>query len=454
LVGQLLKTTADERKTLLAAGAAAGMTAVFGCPVSAVLLAIELLLFEYRARSFIPVALACAMAAGMRGAYIGWTPIFAMPQLANVRGEALIWYAILGAIVGLASVYITRGVYAVEDAFEHLPVHWMWWPAIGAVAVGVLGYFFPRTLGVGYSNIDAILGGDIVGKAVIVLFLAKFVSWVIALGSGTSGGTLAPLMTIGGGIGSALGAAMTRIPGSGVDMRLAALVGMASLFAGASRALLASIVFAFETTRQPISLLPLLVGCTVAYFVSAIRMPFSIMTLKIERRGTRVPGEYGADYLGRILVANASSRNVITLNEDDKLQAVREWIVSRTNGSGHQGFPVVSANGKLTGVVTRRDIFDDTDAAERTVRNIIKRPLAVVFDDNTLREAADHMVRENTGRLPVVSRAAPDKVIGIITRGDLLAAHHQRLQEQYKPSRSINLVPAEWQKAKTSDGTR
>lgn len=437
LVGQLLKTTADERKTLLAAGAAAGMTAVFGCPVSAVLLAIELLLFEYRARSFIPVALASAMAAGMRGAYMGWTPIFAMPQLANVRSEALIWYAILGAIVGLASVYVTRAVYAIEDAFERLPVHWMWWPAIGAVAVGVIGYFFPHTLGVGYSNIDDILGGAIVGKAVIALFIFKFISWAIALGSGTSGGTLAPLMTIGGGLGSSLGALMARIPGSGVDPRLAALVGMAALFAGASRALLASIVFAFETTRQPISLLPLLIGCTIAFFVSAIRLPYSIMTLKIERRGTRVPGEYDADYLARVLVSNACTRNVSTLKETDKLQQVREWIVSHASGSKHQGFPVVTAAGKLMGVVTRRDIFDEADAGDRTIKNIIKRPLAIVYDDNSLREAADHMVRENTGRLPVVTRAAPDKVIGIITRGDLLTAHHQRLEEQHKPSRSI-----------------
>ncbi len=438
LVGQLLKTTADERKVLLAAGAAAGMTAVFGCPVSAVLLSIELLVFEYRARSFIPVALASATAAGMRGALVGWTPIFGMPNLVNVRGEALIWYAILGAIVGIASVYITRAVYAIEDAFEHLPVHWMWWPAIGAVAVGVIGYFFPRTFGVGYSNIDAILNGDIVGRAVILLFVAKFISWAIALGSGTSGGTLAPLMTIGGGLGSAIGALMARVPGSYVDVRLAALVGMAALFAGASRALLTSIVFAFETTRQPISLLPLLVGCTVAYFVSAMRMPFSIMTLKIERRGTRVPSEYGSDYLGRILVANACVRDVITLGVNDSLQDVRAWMSSHVQGSQHQGFPVLDDRGNIEGFVTRRDIFDGGEAALRTIRQIIKRAPAVAYEDNTLREAADHMVREGLGRLPVVARDAPRKVVGIISRADLLAAHQQRLHEEHSPSRSIH----------------
>ncbi|HEY0565217.1 MAG TPA: chloride channel protein [Terriglobales bacterium] len=437
LVGQLLRTTADERKTLLAAGAAAGMTAVFGCPVSAVLLAIELLLFEYRARSFIPVALASATAAGLRGALVGWTPIFAMPNLQPVRGEALIWYAVLGVIVGFASVYITRAVYAVEDAFEHFSVHWMWWPAIGAVAVGVIGYFFPRTLGVGYSNIDLILGGDIVGKAVVVLFVAKFVSWVIALGSGTSGGTLAPLMTIGGGIGSAVGMLLARIPGSYVDVRVAALVGMAALFAGASRALLASIVFAFETTRQPISLLPLLVGCTIAFFISSMRMPFSIMTLKIERRGTRVPGEYGADYLSRVLVSAACTRNVVTLHRDDLVGDVREWIVSHAEGSTHHGFPVLDKSENLIGFITRRDIVEAQDQS-KSIGHMIHRAPAVVFEDNTLREAADHMVREGLGRLPVVHRRDPRKITGMISRADLLTAHQQRLQEEFTPTRSIN----------------
>ncbi len=439
VVGQLLRTTADERKTLLAAGAAAGMAATFGCPVSAVLLAIELLLFEYRARSFIPVALASATAAGIRGALVGWTPVFSMPNLSPVKGEALIWYVVLGAIIGLASAYVTRAVYAVEDLFEELPVHWMWWPAIGAVAVGVLGYFFPRTLGVGYDNIDAILSGDIVGKAVIVLFIAKFVSWAIALGSGTSGGTLAPLLIIGGGMGAAIGSWLARIPGSFVDVRVAALVGMAALFAGASRALLASVVFAFETTRQPMGLLPLLGGCTVAYLVSALRMPFSIMTLKIERRGTRVPGEYGADYLGRILVASACTRNVFTLHVTDGLRQTREWLVSHEQGSGFQGYPVLDADGRLLGMVTRREMFDERDAGARTVRDVMKRPLAVVYEDNTLRETADHMVRANIGRMPVVSHAAPDKVVGIITRGDLLSAQQKRLREQSDPERSLNL---------------
>jgi len=295
LVGQLLHTTPHERKTLLAAGAAAGMTAIFGTPVSAVLIAIELLLFEYRPRSLIPVAFATATAAGVRIAYMGSAAVFAMPLIAQPSGEALATYVVIGAIVGVASVAVTRTLYLIEEGFEHLPIHWMWWPAIGAVAVGVIGYFEPHTFGVGYSNIREILAGQIVGTVLLLFVILKFLSWSIALGSGTSGGTLAPLFTIGGGLGALLGTWTAHLfPAFGIDPRIAALVGMAAIFAGASRALLTSIVFAFETTRQPIGLLPLLGGCTSAFLISSLMMRYTIMTEKLAKRGTHVPTEYVA----------------------------------------------------------------------------------------------------------------------------------------------------------------
>ncbi|HEY0467514.1 MAG TPA: chloride channel protein, partial [Polyangiaceae bacterium] len=225
LVGQLLKTSAAERKTLLAAGAAAGMAATFGSPVSAVLLAVELLLFEFRPRSIIPVALASATAAGVRMALVGSAPVFAMPELAQPSGEALTFYILLGGVIGVVATLVTRAVYAVEDAFERLPIHWMWWPALGGLAVGCVGYFAPRTMGVGYDNIERVLSGSLTGQALFLLFTLKFVSWVIALGSGTSGGTLAPLFTIGGGLGATLGAlAALLAPGLGIDPRIAGLV--------------------------------------------------------------------------------------------------------------------------------------------------------------------------------------------------------------------------------------
>jgi chloride channel protein, CIC family len=440
LVGQLLEITADERKTLLAAGAAAGMTATFGSPVSAVLLAIELLLFEYRPRSIIPVALACVTAQAVRIAFVGTTPIFAMPNVVQPHGYALSMYVLLGALVGVAAVLATRAVYGVEDLFDRLPIHWMWWPAIGAVAVGVVGYFAPHTMGVGYDNIENIVSGNILGKALTFLFVLKFVSWAISLGSGTSGGTLAPLFTIGGGLGSVLGAtALAVFPNVGIDIRMAALVGMAAMFAGASRALLASVVFAFETTRQPVSLLPLLGGCAAAFLVSSLMMRHTIMTEKIARRGVRVLAEYSIDYLDQVLVRTAATRDVVALAADDTLAAVRAWFGSHAVGTGHQGFPVLDRDQHLVGVVTRRDIFDPANLEASTLRQILKRPPAIVFEDNSLREAADHIVKEGVGRLAVVTREDPRIVTGWVTRSDILSAHRQRLDDASLSHRAINI---------------
>jgi chloride channel protein, CIC family len=430
LVGQVLRVSAAERKTLLAAGAAAGMSATFASPVSAVLLAIELLLFEYRLRSLVPVALASVAACGARIAIVGAAPAFNMPLVGAPSGEALCVYIGMGLLVGVASTFVTRAVYAVEDAFEKLPIHWMWWPALGGFVVGSVGLLSPHTMGVGYDNIDRILSGDLAGEAVLVFCFLKFVSWSLSLGTGTSGGTLAPLFTIGGGLGSAIGAlAAWALPNAGIDPRVAALVGMAALFAGASRALLASVVFAFETTRQPMSLLPLLGGCTAAYLVSAMMMRHSIMTEKIARRGARIVSDYTADFLEQISASDVAAAPVVVLRADDSIEHVRAWIAKHAEGSTHQGFPVVDDDDHLVGVVTRRDLLG-TDDGGRSVRERIKRPPAVVYDDSSLREAADHMVRETVGRLPVVSRDEPTRVIGMLTRSDLITAHERRLDAE------------------------
>jgi CIC family chloride channel protein len=428
-VGQVLKVSADERKTLLAAGAAAGMSATFSAPVSAVLLAIELLLFEYRTRSLIPVALASAVACGAHIAFMGSAPAFTMPTMATPTGAALALYTAMGVVVGVFSMLVTRAVYGVEDAFEKLPIHWMWWPAIGGVAVGVVGILSPHTMGVGYDNIDRILAGDLAGNAVIVFCILKFVSWAVSLGTGTSGGTLAPLFTVGGGIGSALGAlAVWALPGAGVDVRLAALVGMAALFAGASRALLASVVFAFETTRQPMSLLPLLSGCTAAYLTSALLMRNSIMTEKIVRRGARVISDYAADFLEQLVVSDIASAPVVILKAGDTCETVRAWLATPSDASTHQGFPVVDGVGRVVGVVTRRDLLGT--GATGLVGDLVRRPPAVVFEDSSLREATDHMVRQGVGRLPVVTRSDPGRVVAMLTRSDLITAHARRLDAE------------------------
>jgi H+/Cl- antiporter ClcA len=430
LIGQVLSTTATERKTLLAAGAAAGMAATFGSPVSAVLLAIELLLFEFRPRSFLPVALAATVAAGTRFAMHMQYPVFELPVPGQPSLAALAIYLAVGALVGVAAVGVTRAVYFVEDLFEHSPIHWMWWPAIGAVFVGVIGHFHPQTLGVGYENISEILTVHWTLRAAAVLCAWKFISWCIALGSGTSGGTLAPLFTIGSGLGLVLGAGARHLfPGAGVELSIAALVGMAAIFAGASRALLASVVFAFETTLQPLGLLPLLGGCTAAYLVSALLMRNTIMTEKIARRGVHVPSEYEADLLSQIRVRDVASVNPTVLAASDTVESVRLRLNSGEAAWSHQGFPMIDADGILVGVLTRRSVANPALDGSKQIRELLTRPPIIVYDDLTLRAAADHMTNHDVGRLPVVKRENPGKVIGIITRSDLLMAQRRRVEK-------------------------
>jgi H+/Cl- antiporter ClcA/CBS domain-containing protein len=427
LLGQHLPVTAQERKTLLAAGAAAGMAATFGAPVAAVLLAVELLLFEMRPKSLIPVALACVVATGVRFAIHGIRPIFPMANLALPNGLELGIYIAVGAVVGLASIGVTRAVYWIEDGFEHLPIHWMWWPALGGLAVGAIGILAPRTLGVGYDNIELILNGRLAGSALLVLCLAKFASWATALGSGTSGGTLAPLFTIGGALGALLGSLLAAaFPHIGVEPRMCALVGMAAIFAGAARCMLTSAVFAFEITLQPMGLMPLLGGCAAAYLVSASFMRHGIMTEKLARRGVRVPMEYPADHLDQVLVKDHATRQVVTFKEGQTVAAARDWLAGGGPGTAHQGFPILDEEGRPTGLLMGRQILEPAQDPLRPLSALVTRPLAVAFEWNSLREAADHMVREGVGRLPVVTRDR--RLAGIITRSDLLDAHGPRLE--------------------------
>lgn len=439
LLGQLTYVSADERKTLLAAGAAAGMAAVFAAPVSAVLLAIELLLFERRARSLVPVALATVTATIVRYSIDDSHAIFAMTAIAEPGLAALVAYVLLGTLLGAIGAAITKLTYGIERAFEKLPIHFMWWPALGGLVVGVIGYIMPQTLGVGYDNIASILNGELALGMLMNLCLLKLLSWSIALGSGTSGGTLAPLFTIGGGIGCIAGLLSSYwLPWLNVDPRVAALVGMAALFAGASRAFLTSVVFAFETTQQPHGLLPLLGGCAAAYLVSGLLMRNTIMTEKIVRRGLRVPSDYIADYLDRLAAGDVCSRNVVSLMHDQSLPEVRKWLETDGKDTRHQGFPVLGTDGRISGVVTRRDLLDARPSGATVVGDLVRRSPLVVMESHSAREAADHMVEEDVGRLIVIADDDPWRMVGIITRGDLLAAHKQRLREAYYVGRHLS----------------
>jgi H+/Cl- antiporter ClcA/CBS domain-containing protein len=441
MIGQFLRTTPAERKTLLAAGAAAGMAAIFGSPVAAVLLAIELLLFEFRPRSIIPVALASATAAGMRIIFEhGANPVFPMPNVDAPGLGAMAFYIVLGGLMGVAAAAVTRIVYFVEDAFERLPIHFMWWPAIGGAAVGIVGFFVPRTLGVGYENITSILSNKWSIQVVAILCVMKFVSWTLAIGSGTSGGTMAPLFTIGGALGQVLAAVtISFIPGTSVDLGVAAIVGMAALFAGASRAFLACTVFAFEATLQPLSLLPLLGGCAASYLVATLLSKNSLMTEKIVRRGVAAPHEYTPDVLAQVLVRDVASKPVVTLQATQTVQEVRSWIASDGSESRHQGFPVVESSGVLLGVLTRRDLLNPQTPDSKAIRDLLARLPKFVYDDCTVRQAADHMVRHDIGRLPVLNRATPPQVIGIVTRSDILSAFRRGLDDAQREDPTLKV---------------
>ncbi|MEP7143707.1 MAG: chloride channel protein [Ferruginibacter sp.] len=437
-IGQLLSITHNERKVLLAAGATAGMAAIFGSPIAAIFLAIELLLFEFSPRSIIPVALACITGAAGHHFLFGPGYVFGIATQFNMSSNtALFGYSIIGIVIGLLAVFITKTVYFIEDVFEKFPIHWMWWPAIGGLAVGVVGYFNPRTLGVGYENITDILSGNLPIRIVLSLCLLKFVSWAIALGSGTSGGTLAPLLTIGGAAGSLLASVILYFfPASGVTLPLGALIGMSAMFAGASRALLTSIIFAVETTGQSGALLPLLASCTASYFVSFFLMENTIMTEKIVRRGVKTPDSYEPDILEKKIVADVMKEDAILLSEENSIGEVREWIQQEDLHESHY-FIIVSNEHNFKGIVSASNILSNHHDPENTIGTLIRRKNISISVDNSLRSAVEKMAKENIDVLPIVSKE--NTIIGVLSYKDIIATYQHRVDEHEKKGSHISL---------------
>jgi chloride channel protein, CIC family len=436
-----METTAEDRKILLAAGGAAGMTAVFGSPISGVLLAIELLLFEFSARSLIPVMFASASGMAMHIIFFGAWPIFTMPEIPLPTGTHLVWYGMVGLLVGAVSVLVTRFVFLVEDSFGKLPIPWMWWPAIGGIFIGVCGYIAPDTLGVGYGNIRGLLNGSLTQRALVMLFVFKFFSWAISLGSGTSGGTLAPLFTIGGALGAIIGnAGLALAPSIRIDPRVAGLVGMTAMFTGASRAVLTSMVFAIETTLRPAAILPVMSGCAVAYIVSSMLMPNTIMTEKISRRGVRAPTDYEYDLSSQMMVREAASYNVTSLAATTTLAEFRSWLAQGRSEYDHHTFPVITENGELLGMIMSHDILNSTLPPTTQVGDIAKHRCPVALETNTLREASDLMVTAEVACLPVVSADNQHKLLAMLSHRDLISADRRRLAEESVAEQSIHLA--------------
>ncbi|MFA5298018.1 MAG: chloride channel protein [Lutibacter sp.] len=437
-IGQILKISDNERKILLAAGATAGMAAIFGTPIAAIFLAIELLLFEFSPRSLIPVAIACMVGAAGHHVLFGQKPVFEMGNIASPNMSALIACSIIGIVIGLLSVFVSKAVYFIEAGFEKLPIHWMWWPAVGGLLVGIVGYISPRTLGVGYENITDVLSGNLTMQVILSLCIFKFISWAIALGSGTSGGTLAPLLTIGGAAGALLGMFILYLfPSSGITIPLAALVGMAAMFAGASRALLTSIIFALETTFQSNALLPLLITCIASYLVSYFLMEHTIMTEKIARRGIKTPLSYEPDMLERMIVEQVVNDNGIIIGEDNNIKEVREWLNKEQNYKSNY-FIVSNSKGEYRGIISSSNLFSEHHLQEEKIGSLIKRNSIYIKLNDNLRFAVETMAKENIDVLPVIS-GENKSIIGIVSYLDILATYKYGIDEHEKKRPHISL---------------
>ncbi len=440
LIGQILKITAYERKILLTSGATAGMAAIFGSPVAAIMLAIELLLFEFSPRSIIPVALACITGAAGHLLFFGTRHVFGMEEIAQPGVRDIFIYTLIGIFTGIMSVLITKAVYAIEDGFEKLPIHWMWWPAVGGLVVGIVGYFAPATMGVGYDNIRNILSGNLTLHVLFTLCFLKLLSWAISLGSGTSGGTLAPLLTIGGAMGSLAALCLNYFfPSLGLSLPAAALVGMAAMFAGASRAFLTSIIFALETTGQPHFFLPLLGGCAAAYFSSFVLMKSTIMTEKINRRGVNTPETYVPDVLNSFHVSDVVAEELTVLNGHNTIKEAREFISHEGKNSTYSAFAIIDDEDKLLGIMGLNELFNTHHTGDELLQNLVKETQVTVHEDEVLKSAVDKMLEHKADIIPVVSRENKNELVGVLTYRDILKVYELKKKESAEESIAISM---------------
>lgn len=436
LVGQIVHTTAAERKVLLACGAAAGMSATFNTPIAGVILAIELLLFEFKSRSFIPLVIASTLATAVHMRLLGIGPMFEVSAMDFGVPHALLFYLLLGGLCGLAAVAFSKALYWTEDQFEKLPIDELWWPAIGALGLGIIGYFVPRVLGVGYDTITDILNARLAFDVLLVVMIAKAVALVISLGSGTSGGLLAPMFMSSAALGGLFAMAVNRIfPGAHLSPGAFALVAMGAVFGAASRATFTFIIFAFEITRDYNSVLPLMLVSVIADGIAMLLMPHaSIMTEKLARRGLRIHQDYEIDVLQQMRVAETMDQNAPTVPSSMRVGELAERIARREpEVCRHQALLVVNDRGHLEAIITRGDILRALDSEPSGTATVLESGtpnLVVTYPDETLSEAADKMLRHDVGRLPVVDRRKPKEIVGYLGRRNIMAARLNRMHEE------------------------
>ena len=439
LLAQFLHLTADERKTLLVAGSAAGMAATFNSPLAALLLAAELLLFEWRPRSLVPVAAGVAVATVLRHHILGGGPIFPVTGALHLHDLDYALCVVSGVIAALLALVATALVYASEDAFGRLPVHWMWWPAIGGLAIGVGGLVVPQALGVGYNIIDAELTGNIGLRLVIGILLVKTAIWSLSLGSGTSGGVLAPVFMIGGALG-ALEAHVFPVVGPGFW----ALVALAGVLGGVMRSPVTGVVFALELTHRWDALLPVMIGSMTAYGASVLLLKRSVLTEKIARRGYHLSREYDVDPLEIVFVSEVMTTDVLEFAPDlqvsDALTALQD--PTGDHAAWRQQLYPVATDGALAGVVTRGALLSQAGAPATTVAELLRADPVLTHTDQTLRQVAETMALEDLTTLPVTDQDQPSRIVGIVSLPQLLDARRRDQQEARDRERilSINIL--------------
>jgi chloride channel protein, CIC family len=437
LVGQAFHTTAVERKVLLACGAAAGMSATFNTPIAGVILAIELLLFEFKSRSFIPLVIASTLATAVHMQLLGLGPMFQVSPMDFAIPRGLPFYLALGLICGLAAVAFSKLLYWVEDQFEKLPFDEMWWPAVGALGLGIIGFFVPRVLGVGYDTIGDILNGQLAWKLLLIVMLAKAAALAVSLGSGTSGGLLAPCFMWSAALGGLFAMISNHfLPAAHLSPAAFALVAMGAVFAAASRATFTFIIFAFEITRDYNSVLPLMLVSVIADGIAMLLMPnSSIMTEKLLRRGLRVHQDYETDVLSQARVADTMEQELPAISADTTVGALAERIAQHDPAvARHEALLILDDVGKLSGIITRGDLLralDKDSSGAMTVQQAGSTRLVVTYPDELVSEAASKMLHQDIGRLPVVDRADSRKVVGYLGRSGVMAARLRRFHDEY-----------------------
>jgi len=440
MIAQLFHLTSAERRTLLVAGAAAGMSATFASPVAAVLLAVELLLFEWKPRSFIPVAFASATGAAARRYIIGMGPLFPVPaHPAFIGPQGLAGCVVAGLLAGGLSALLTLAVYAAEDGFHKLPIHWMWWPALGGLAIGIGGLVFPEALGVGYDTIGALLQGDVPRHLILGILLVKSTIWAVSLGSGTSGGVLAPLLMMGGALG---GLEAMALPAEGAGFW--PLVSMGAILGGTMRSPLTGVVFALELTHDVNMLLPLLVATSVAHAFTVLTLRRSILTEKVSRRGFHLTREYAPDPLEILFVREVMRTRVAALPAELAVGDLPRWLHADPVGHGQRLYPVVDADRRLAGVATRTDLLGLAERAgggdpAARLSDVVRAHPVVAYPDEPLRVVVHRMAETGWTRFPVVERGAERRFLGMVSLTDLLKARTHNLEAERRRERVLGV---------------